>query len=141
MAYCHQNRHFQTKKVDFDRKTNHFSDEIESWFLKWHPFLLQQRLWYHLSKIWYILDHRDYHLSFLHFEFCLVHCWWISINVLRTEKVLFGHHSNFGDTRRYSRLFPWFKSRNKFTSSLFDPVSDEFNFFAYIRGHYCPHKL
>ena len=60
--------------------------------LKWRPFLLQQRLWYHLSKMWYIPAHRDYRLSFLQFEFCLVHLWWVSINVLRSEKLPLSKH-------------------------------------------------
>ena len=47
------------------------NDDFRLRILKWHPFLLQQRLWYHQSKIWYILAHRDYRLSFCNLNFVL----------------------------------------------------------------------
>ena len=148
IAFCHFTKKLEMKFLERKRP---FSIRI----LKWRPFLLLRRLWYHLSKIWYIPAHRDYRLSFSQFEFCLVHLQWVWLTSRATKTVFqlesfkayfrqrakFGHLANLGSTRRYSKLWPWFESRNKFTSSLFNPMPDEFNFFTNIRGHYCPHKL
>ena len=83
IAYCHFTK-ISNENVRISNKNSHFWRKI----VKWHPFLLQQRLRYHLSKIWYSPGHQDYHLSFLHFQFCLVHFDWVLINVPRKEKCI-----------------------------------------------------